>query len=104
MLLEGCRFEYLVPVDAKAAQDTAELDATVLCVEDNRVRNGELTSLALPSLGTRIQDLVSQPFSTHADVGNPLAHGIGQPKEGWECYDQSLEERLGRLTLDQRVE
>ena len=25
-------------------------------------------------------------------------------KEGWERYSQSLEERLGRLTLDRRVE
>ena len=63
-----------------------------------------LTIRALRSLVTRIQERESQPFSAQAYVGGPLTHEISQMKEGWERFGQILEKRLGRLTLDQRVE
>ena len=37
-------------------------------------------------------------------MGGPTAHEVSQMKEGWERYGQGLEERLERLTLDQRVD
>ena len=52
----------------------------------------------------RIQELESQPFPVHAEEGGPLTHEISQMKETWERYGQSLGDRLGRLTLDQRDE
>ena len=36
--------------------------------------------------------------------GESLAHEISQMKEGWERYGQSLDGRLGRLALGQRLE
>ena len=70
------------------------MEARVLCVEEIQVKARGMTILSLPSLGTRIQELESQPFPAHADVGSPLAHEISQMKEGWERYGQSLEETL----------
>ena len=75
-LLERCKSECLVPLAEEAARATAKLDARILGVEDTQVKDRGQTILALRSLGTRIQELESQPFPAHADVGGPLTHEI----------------------------
>ena len=92
--------EFLAPLIAEAVQATAKVEARVLCLEDSQVQDRGQTILALRSLGTRIQELESQPFPAHADVGGPLTHEISQMGETWERHGQSLEDRMGRLTLD----
>ena len=73
-LLERCQSEYIAPLLAEAKQATAEVEASVLGVEGTQVKDRRVTILALRSLGTRIQEVGSQPLPAQADVGGPLTH------------------------------